>query len=461
MKLSYYGGIDEIGGNKILLEDQDARIFLDFGMNFANTGKYFEEYLKPRTANGFGDHLALGLIPSPSTLPGFYRDDLLEIAGFKPSEPEFDAIIVSHIHYDHTADISFVSEKIPLYASEITIQMAKALVESKARAFSTEIYNYTARNSDGSSARQLVEREWNAVQTHKKFKVKNVEITPLSIDHSVPGGMTYIIHSSEGNILYSGDLRLQGTYGDHTVQMMEHAASEKIDLMLCEGTRIKTTDVQTEKQVFDQSTKILNNTKGLLIADYAFKDLTRFETFLEIARKSGRKLVIQPQDAYLIQQLQDLIPALPKTTDETIEILGKKRLTNLKTLQPILDQENVISSEEIHHKQNEKIVRLSFYDFPELIDLQPALGSQYIHSACEPFNEEMEISQERLDNWLDYFKLPKHQIHCSGHGPRQDLEQIINTVKPKTLTPIHTEYPKEFKKIAKNKTKITYAKKFA
>ena len=34
MKLSFYGGAGEIGGNKILLEADNTRIFLDFGMSY-------------------------------------------------------------------------------------------------------------------------------------------------------------------------------------------------------------------------------------------------------------------------------------------------------------------------------------------------------------------------------------------------------------------------------------------
>jgi len=48
MTLSFYGGVNEVGGNKILLEDKDTKIFLDFGMSFSAREKYFEEYLKPR-----------------------------------------------------------------------------------------------------------------------------------------------------------------------------------------------------------------------------------------------------------------------------------------------------------------------------------------------------------------------------------------------------------------------------
>jgi mRNA degradation ribonuclease J1/J2 len=33
--LAFYGGINEIGGNKVLVKDGDTRIFFDFGMSFS------------------------------------------------------------------------------------------------------------------------------------------------------------------------------------------------------------------------------------------------------------------------------------------------------------------------------------------------------------------------------------------------------------------------------------------
>ncbi len=43
--LTFYGGVNEIGGNKILLEDKDTRVFLDFGKGFSRRAKFFEEYI--------------------------------------------------------------------------------------------------------------------------------------------------------------------------------------------------------------------------------------------------------------------------------------------------------------------------------------------------------------------------------------------------------------------------------
>lgn len=73
--LTFYGGVNEIGGNKILLEDGDARVFLDFGMSFGQANNYFSEFLQPRKCNGLGDFFEFGLIPD---LKGLYRSDFLK-----------------------------------------------------------------------------------------------------------------------------------------------------------------------------------------------------------------------------------------------------------------------------------------------------------------------------------------------------------------------------------------------
>ena len=46
--ITCYGAAGKIGGNKILLEDGDARILLDFGIDFDRSGMYFNEMLRPR-----------------------------------------------------------------------------------------------------------------------------------------------------------------------------------------------------------------------------------------------------------------------------------------------------------------------------------------------------------------------------------------------------------------------------
>ncbi|MBN1367026.1 MAG: hypothetical protein JW967_03780 [Dehalococcoidales bacterium] len=52
VRLTFYGGLNEIGTNKILLEDQDKTLLLDFCLSYKKHGLFFEEYLKPRSGSG-------------------------------------------------------------------------------------------------------------------------------------------------------------------------------------------------------------------------------------------------------------------------------------------------------------------------------------------------------------------------------------------------------------------------
>ena len=74
VKITAYGGVNEIGGNKILVKNDDTKIFLDFGMSFARTTQYYEEFLRPRTNNYLRDLLTMGVVPK---LDGIYRQDMV------------------------------------------------------------------------------------------------------------------------------------------------------------------------------------------------------------------------------------------------------------------------------------------------------------------------------------------------------------------------------------------------
>lgn len=451
--LTFYGGVNEIGGNKILLEDGDTRIFLDFGMGFGSRGRFFEEFLTPRTANGIGDFLAMDLLPD---IKGVYRSDLLTHYGRPSEEPDIDAVILSHAHADHANYVSFLHEDIPLYCGQTAKLILEAVEEQSKRNIECEVLNFKKRPLFRSDyGKPPVERTVRTFRTGDRLRIGGLEIEPIHVDHSVPGAYGFVIHTSEGALIYTGDLRLHGSNPQMTYDFIEKARQSKPVAMITEGTRIDVAeDNSSEQTVYDTARKIVGDCRGLTIADFNFKDVDRFRTFNRIARESGRKMVISFKHAcFLERYASDKKLDVPGATDENIMIFKPKLATgtydggdysNYKFIKNRLDYPNIITADEIREKQSEYMIVLNFWYFNNLVDLKPK-NSVYVHSLSEPFNEEMGISFERMKNWIDYFSLEFHQAHCSGHAPRSELIKIIREINPKKLYPVHTEHPEMFR----------------
>jgi ribonuclease J len=460
VSLTFYGGVHEIGGNKILLEDGDTRIFLDFGMSFGQRGKYFEEFLTPRTANGIGDFLAMGLIPD---IKGVYREDLLKHAGRPPEEPNIDAVLLTHGHADHTNYVSFVHGDIPIYCSETTLKLLMAIEEQSKRDIESEVLNYKRRPLFRADYRKpAIERTF--VTFNGPFKVGSLEIEPIQVDHSVPGAVGFIIHTSEGPVVYTGDLRLHGTNGQTTHEFVRRAAESKPVAMICEGTRIKEmADKTTEHDVYERGLAALKG-RGLSVVDFNFKDVDRFRTFYRIAQELDKRLVISFKHACYLDQYSTCGLGVPHCRGDNLLIFKNKVGTGTYDdadysegyIKCRLGHPNVVKADELG---DDCIVVMNFWYFNTLVDIKPPRGSVYMHSLSEPFNEEMEFSFARMKNWLDHFGMNFVQNHCSGHATGADIREIVKTIAPKTLFPVHTEFPRVFRKFAKTKS-VKYGKEY-
>jgi ribonuclease J len=247
-----------------------------------------------------------------------------------------------------------------------------------------------------------------------------------------------------------------------TDDFIKAASEEKPIALITEGTRVETGKTnESEEKVYHTSKKELEENKKLSIVDFNFKDVDRFTTFYQIAKDLNKRLVINFKHAcYLERYHKDKKLKTPDSRDENILLFKPKRLTGTYIdedyqdlyIKKRLNYSNIITAEEITKKPDEYIVVLNFWYFNQLVDLKPYRG-KYIHSLSEPFNEEMEISYDRMLNWINLYKMNFIQSHCSGHISGFDLFKMIKTIKPKMIYPVHTERPEMFKKL-KTKTHL-------
>ena len=466
--LTFYGGLDEIGGNKILLENRGTRIFLDFGKSFVARSRYYEWTDKPRIANGVGDFLTLGILPD---IDGIYRDDLLDLAGRKKNPDRFvDGVVLSHAHSDHSDYVSFLREDIPIWMGATTRDIIESLEDERQANIEFEITKFKRRYpSESKKDEGLATREINTFTTSsKEFSIDSIRIEPVHVDHSLPGCYGFIITTSDRTIVYSGDLRIHGNKSEMTREFVSKAAGAKPDVMLCEGTRISEMVSQTEEDVHQTCFQVIQHASNhFIFADFSYKDIDRFGTFYSIARETGRKLVINARSARYLRALARRKSSLqiPRVEDDNIVVFKPKQKSGRyddldydATDRALYNQikDSCWTAKEVKDNQSKVIMTIGAYSVDEIIDIQPS-GGIYLHSASEPHNEEGETDEERMMKWMEKFDLSRVHAHCSGHASGLDINAIVDTIQPKMLIPIHTEHPNLFRVL--QGSKVVCAKK--
>ena len=489
VRIDFYGGVDEIGGNKILLGSDSTSIFFDFGMSFNKANEYFSEFLQPRKGNGIMDFVELGLLPK---IKGIYRDDYLKHCGLNSYEkPSVDGLLLSHAHMDHSAYIHHLRHDIPLYMTEESQLILKVLEETSSVSFGETLkykktFHFTAKKrSDGFKRligkETLIERNLNIVEPYKNFEIGDLTLKSAPVDHSLPGASAFILENNDETIVYTGDLRFHGRKPEITKKFVKEAKTANPNVMISEGTRIDSSSTETEEDIEIKAKNIIADFKGLVIVNFPVRDLDRLLTFYRVAKETERRLVVNLKQAYMLKlfsgrdypELDDVDVYIPRRgwgliDDDSFVCFDGEWLcgSNIDTSHRTSDYKkwekefieggNAVNYRDLQEEPEKYIFRCDFFELKELIDVKPE-NAVYIKSVTEPFDEEMELDERRINNWLGHFNLlPVYKMHVSGHASGPELLEMIREIQPEVLYPIHTTHKELFMELEKDGIKVTY-----
>jgi len=488
VSLTVYDGAHGIGGNKIYLEEGGKGVFLDFGKNFGKYGAFYEEFLKNRDTRGIHDLMHLDLLPKLN----IYRPDLIPSDLSMSQYPTLNvaAVLLTHAHLDHCGNIGMLKKEIPLVASAESIAIMKGMQDTVVSSLETDTAYFSPRQAseklgglylssvagmsyqgrdfccteepsealtsflsrkpgqDGRRAKKLDPGKCCCFDN----AALPFQISAHPVDHSIFGAVAYILRG-ETTVAYTGDFRLHGKKEQSTREFISRAKDASV--LITEGTRAGPSEGEksSERSVYEACRESVESSSGLVIADFSPRNFERLESFREIARKSGRELVAMAKDIYMLHHLQCIGGSC--TTDEIriySEIMDKsKRKWEHEVVQTHY-ADRYVDHISIRERPEDYILCFSFFDMKHLLDIKAESGT-YIYSACEAFNEEMEIDFRRLWHWLRRFNIDsrgftvddngdlefENRYHASGHASAEDITWAIEQIDPDCIVPVHTE----------------------
>ncbi len=435
VSITIFGGAGEIGANKILVEDKghDVKFFLDFGKSFEAMRQFYDFPLVPRSLD------ELLQVRATPNIPELYHDPERDQAA-----SDILAVVLSHAHTDHSGYIPLLNRSIQIYMGECTRRIYEARLKGSRKAFDTNIEG----------------QQVHTFTTGDKLQLDGVELIPVHVDHSIPAAYGFLIHCSEATIVYTGDFRRHGARPKLTQDFIEVVQQAgKPDLVLCEGTNIAKAELSTEDEVKQKATKIIRGCNSLAIVDFAEPDFDRFRTMYQVAKATNRDLVIEPRRLWAlhaINQCRGL--STPNIADEEcikwFDAERKRRSKYerlLEAVEPPIDnlEDRAVDAKALHAKSNQYLFCSSFGSLSTIQRVKPPPSGIYLLSASEPFNEESEISFDKLLNWLALSGLAMYSAHCSGHIHPIELGKTLEEMQPKLVMPIHTEAPELFQRFIK------------
>jgi len=480
LELTFYGGVREIGGTKILLRTDGGSIFLDFGKDFGLESSYFEEPWNPPF------HIpslqAIGALPP---IDGLYRTN--------PGRP-VDGVLISHAHLDHCGHIPLLSPQIPVYAGRDTRELI--LIRS-------ETYDHDWTNDFSLT-------DWRTFRTGDVVQVEGTDISfmPIHVDHSAPASYAFIIQAGGRKIAYTGDLRMHGRHPRMTEDFLGALRVNHIDTLICEGTHVApagsdpeaelvaqmgnffrqrmgeaapqaiTVPCSTEAEVEAGLHEIISASRGLVLVEVAPVDLDRVWSVCRAARAAGRIPVLPTRLGYIILQatrrscIQDLpavdgtglyLSQLKKHADrrrsgdppDAEELLdGRRQWEQRLALDWLRARGTLVGLPEGRETVREN-AELFVFCSPQVVNLLPELCYDaptcpvtFVLSKTGPFNPEMAVSFNRFLHWLTLYGCAEyHRVHVSGHAPMEDIVRVIEAANPGLLVPVHTKHPEAFERL--------------
>jgi ribonuclease J len=388
VRVTFLGGLGEIGRNCAAIEQGGRILLIDCGLMFPDA-----------------DMLGIDLV-----LPDF--------TWLRENADRIEGLIATHGHEDHVGGLSYLLRELsfPIYGSALTLGLARHRIEE---------------------AGLLGQTEFIPVADGERRQIGPFDCEFIPVTHSVPHGFATAVHTEQGTILHTGDFKLDLTPVDGRLTALSVmgaiAENEGIRLLLSDSTNADAAGhSRSEKSVGKVLESLFAEHAGRRIVTACFASHIhrvqqiadaaiahdRVVATLGMSMKKNVRLardmgLLRIPDANLrdIDEVGDLPPGRvcvisTGSQGEPMSALSLMASGTSRWLDLTSDDTVILSSHPIPGNE---------MNVSKVIDGLVRLGVEVVHSGIS-------------------------DVHATGHAKQEELKTILSITKPEWFTPVHGEY---------------------
>ena len=383
------GGSGEIGMNMNLFSygkpEAQKWIIVDIGVTFADDSIPGIDLIYPD--------------------PGFIIDKKKDLLG----------IVLTHAHEDHIGAIAHIWPKLKckMYATPFTA----ALIKEK----------FKEKKIDIGKNLQIVDLNGN-------IKLGPFKIEFITLTHSIlePNGL--LIETPAGIVLHTGDWKVDpnpliGNKIDQT--KLKEIGNKGVLAMICDSTNVLSHGrAGSEADVRTNLLKLMSNLKKRIIVTSFASNVARMETIFYCAEKTKRQISLVGRSMHRIYKAAKQCGYL-KNVINPIDAREAKKISREKIVYLCTGSQG---------EPMGAMMRIINYTHPDVfIEKEDTV---IFSSKIIPGNEKKlyKLHNQLIKNQIDVISEETDFVHVSGHPNREDLRDMYDWVKPKSVIPVHGEH---------------------
>ena len=379
IKVSFLGGLNEVGKNMTLFEYGEDMFLVDCGLAFPDQ-----------------DMLGVDLV-----LPDFTY--------VERNADRIRGIVITHGHEDHIGGLN-----VPVYGTKLTI----GLIQGKLR-------EHGLLNS----------ASLNVIKPGDVITLGGFTVEAIHVNHSIPDALGLAIRCEGGTIVHTGDFKIDTTPIDGGMMDLGRLAEIGQEGVLClmsDSTNAERPGFTESERKVGESFETLFRKAGnnrIIVATFS-SNIHRVQQIMNVAASLGRKVALVGRSLENVVSISAELGYLNIPEGIVIDINMINRYPADKL---------VIITTGSQGEPMSALTRMAFSDHRK-VEIHP---NDYVIISATPIpgNEKTvsRVVNELMKLGADVVYEKMYEVHVSGHACQEELKMIMGIVKPKYFIPVHGE----------------------